>query len=265
MSGRAHAAGIEAPDVGAIATGRGGADAARPLDGLAFQYNPAGLAWQPGLRVTLDGRWAWQQLSFQPAGSDQSVSRQGGSFLVPAGFVSYGFRPQGPVAITAGLGATGPSAIGKSQFPADGPQRYALIDSDYFIAYGSASLAASWRDRVALGLTFQLVHGHAHFSQAVWSGTDAGTDPAFDSLATVDVKNGYTPTAVIGASARVTERISVGASVRPAFTFVGKGTLTTKLPAIAESLGAHQVGDSTEFVVAFPTVVRFGVQGTLGQ
>ena len=40
----AYAAGIEYPDNGTIAIGRGGADAANPDDGLAFQYNPAGLA-----------------------------------------------------------------------------------------------------------------------------------------------------------------------------------------------------------------------------
>jgi len=261
----AQAAGVEAPDVGAVATGRGGANAARPLDGLAFQYNPAGLGWQPGLRVTVDGRWAWQKLSFQPAGSDASVSRGGGAFLVPAGFVSYGFQTRGPISmVTVGVGATGPSAIGKSSFPKDGPQRYALVDADYFIAYGSASIAATFRERIALGVTFQLVHGSAKFSQAVWSGTSAGTDPQLDALAKVDVKNGYTPTAVVGLSGRVTERLSVGASWRPGFSFVGHGTLTTDLPYLAQSLGGRQIGDSTDFVIDFPTVLRFGVEGAFG-
>ena len=258
-------AGLEAPDVGAVATGRGGANAARPLDGLAFQYNPAGLGWQPGLRLTLDGRWAWQKLTFQPMGSDTTVSRGGGAFLVPAAFASYGFRLSGPISlVTVGLGATGPSAIGKSNYPKDGPQRYSLIDADYFIAYGSASVAATWRDRVALGVTFQLVHGTAKFKQAVWSGPSAGTDPQLDAIATVDVKNGWTPTAVFGVSGRVTDRISVGASWRPGFSFVGHGTLTTDLPNLATALQARQIGDATEFVVDFPTVLRFGVEGTLG-
>ena len=45
----ASAAGMEYPDNGTIAIGRGGAHAANPEDGLAFQYNPAGLAWNDKL------------------------------------------------------------------------------------------------------------------------------------------------------------------------------------------------------------------------
>lgn len=265
LGGRALGAGIEAPDLGAVATGRGGANAARPLDGVAFQYNPAGLGWQPGLRLTLDGRWAWQKLTFRPAGSDTTVARSGGAFLVPAAFASYGFRLSGPISlVTVGLGATGPSAVGKSSFPKDGPQRYALIDADYFIAYASGSVAATWRDRIALGVTFQLVHGTAKFSQAVWTGMSAGTEPKLDATATVDVKNGWTPTAVVGISGRATDRISIGASWRPGFSFVGKGTLTTALPMLADALQAEQIGHDTEFVVNFPTVLRLGVEGVLG-
>lgn len=52
----AFAAGIEYPDNGTLAIGRGGAYAANPEDGLAFQYNPAGLAQQRGPRLTLDAR-----------------------------------------------------------------------------------------------------------------------------------------------------------------------------------------------------------------
>jgi long-subunit fatty acid transport protein len=108
-------------------------------------------------------------------------------------------------------------------------------------------------------VTLQLVHGRARFEQAVWSGETAGTDPAFDTRAHVDVTNGFQPTAIVGVTARPTERVSVGLSYRPGLTFQAAGTLTTDLPATGQAIAAHQVGTRTRFVLPLPDVVRAGV------
>jgi long-subunit fatty acid transport protein len=255
-----HAAGVEHPDVGTVALGRGGAYAADPDGGLALQYNPAGLARQEGLRATLDASLAWQHLTFTPADGGPPVSNGAGAFLAPAAVVSWGAGRVGPLAgLAFALGATGPAAIGKLSYPATGAQRYALVSSDTTIVYWSAAVAAAFNRWLAAGVTFQLVKGTARFTQAVWSGDEPGTDPGEDALAHVDVASGFIPTAVLGVTARPTERVAVGASYRPRFTFDASGTLTTDLPAPAHAIGAHQIGTATGFSLPMPDVVRAGV------
>lgn len=255
-----RAAGVEHPDVGTVALGRGGAYAAEPDGGLALEYNPAGFGRQAGLRATVDGSLAWQRLTFAPADGSPPVSNGAGPFRAPAAVVSWGAGALGPLAgLTFALGVAGPSAIGKLAYPADGAQRYALISSDTSIAYWSAAVAAAFNRWLAAGVTLQLVKGTARFTQAVWSGDAAGTNPAEDAIAHVDVTSGFIPTAVLGITARPTDRVAVGVSYRPRFTFDASGTLTTDLPASARAIGAHQVGTDTGFSLPMPDVVRAGV------
>jgi len=267
----AFAAGIEHPDIGTIAIGRGGAYAADPTDGLAMQYNPAGFASQHGLRLTLDANLSFQQLSFAAA-SGGTASNSAGGFLVGAPIVSYGFGPVGPLsALTVAIGFTTPSAIGQESYPgthppamplpaAQDPQRYAIMSTDYFIIYYSAAIAASYKDWLSAGVTLQLVHGSAKFSQAVWSGPYMGTDPAFDAVANVDVSNTVVPTAVFGVTVRPIPKLALGLSYRPRFDFLAHGTLTTDLPPAATALAVTVVGNSTDFFLRFPDVIRLGAQ-----
>ena len=256
----AWAAGVEHPDVGTIALGRGGAYAADPDGGLALVYNPAGLGRQAGLRATLDANLAWQQLTFTPADGSPRVANGAPPFLAPAAVVSYGLGAVGPLAgLTFAVGVAGPSAIGKLEYPAAGAQRYALISSDTQIAYWSAAIAAAFNKWLAAGATFQLVQGTARFTQAVWSGSDVGTDPAADTIAHVDVSSGLIPTAILGVTARPTERVAVGASWRRGFTFDANGTLVTDLPVAAQAIGARQIGTDAGFTLPLPDVVRVGV------
>ena len=163
-----RAAGVEHPDVGTVPLGRGGAYAADPDGGLAIVYNPAGLARQAGLRVTLDASLAWQHLTFTPTMGEPSVSNGAGPFLAPAFAVSYGLGTVGPLAgLTFAAGATGPTAIGKLEYPANGAQRYALVSSDTQIVYWSAAVAAAFNRWLAAGVTLQLVQGRARFVQDV--------------------------------------------------------------------------------------------------
>jgi long-subunit fatty acid transport protein len=271
-SAPAFAAGIEHPDIGTIAIGRGGAYAAAPTDGLAMQYNPAGFASQHGWRLTLDANMSFQQLSFAPALGGDTVSNSAGGFLVGAPIVSYGFGPVGWLSsLTLALGFTTPSAIGKQTYPGSldakmqlpdtqDRQRYALINSDYFIIYYSAAIAASYKDWLSAGVTLQLVHGSAKFAQAVYSGPFVGTEPGYDAIAKVDVSNTIVPTAVFGVTVRPIPKLALGLSYRPGFNFIAHGTLNTDLPTPAIALGVTIVGNSTDFFLRFPDVLRFGAQ-----
>ncbi len=262
----AGAAGIEHPDVGTVAIGRGGAYAADPYDGLALQYNPAGFAAQGGLRLTVDAKLSRQALEFAPASGEPAVENGAAPFFAPGGVISYGMGRVGPLSgLTFALGGVGPSAIGKLSFPTTGAQRYALNSSDYFIAYYSGAVAASYSTWLSAGLTFQLAKGTAKFSQAVWSGNAPGTDPALDAVASVDVASGFIPTGVAGVTVRPLRRLAVGLSYRPRFRFEADGSLTTQLPPAAQALGAHQEGTATGFVVPFPDLIRLGVQYLVGE
>lgn len=264
-SAPAFAAGIEHPDVGTISIGRGGAYAAAPSDGLAMFYNPAGLAPQRGFRLTLDASLSWQGLTFASARGG-TASNTAGGFLVPALGVSYGLGAVGVLPdLTLALGATGPSAIGKESYDPAGPQRYSLISSDYFIAYYSAAVAASFTRWLSGGLTFQLVQGRAKFSQAVWSGPTMDTDPAYDAIANINVTSSLIPTAVFGVTARPTPLLALGLSYRPGFDFLAHGTLTTDIPAgLRDALDIQVTGDQTDFFISFPDVIRLGAQYAFG-
>ncbi len=260
-SSAALAAGIEFPDNGTIATGRGGAWAANPSDGMAFQYNPAGLAQQTGLRLDLGGRFSMLNMTFDstdiPTGP---IDRTGGGYLAPAATISYGLGKLGPLSgLTVALGATGPSSIGHNEFPEAGAQRYALQESNYFIAYYSLGLAAKYGDLVALGVTAQAVHGTAKFSQTVWTGSSPGTDPGDDAGAVIDVASGFIPTGVIGLTVTPIKGLAIGASFRPRIDFVAAGTLTAAFSDFATRAGAQQIGDEAELVLKFPDVYRVGV------
>jgi long-subunit fatty acid transport protein len=259
FTAHAFAAGIEHPDNGAIAIGRGGAMAANPSNGMAFQYNPAGLAQQSGLRIHLDAKLADQKLKFDSA-LGGSAENKGGIFFAPAGALSYGLGEVGPFkALTVALGGTGPSAIGKLDYGTGTPARYALHNSDYFIAYLSGAVAVKYGDYLALGITGQLVQGHAKFAQSIWAGTDPGTDVSEDAVASIDVKSGFIPTGVFGLTLTPIEGMAIGASYRPRIHFEADGTLKAGFSEFARNLGAEQYGDKATLKLAFPDVFRLGV------
>lgn len=264
---QAAAAGMEYPDNGTIAIGRGGAHAANPEDGLAFQYNPAGLAQQLGLRLHLDSRLAWQDTRFTPASGEAPIANSEKPFLAPAGAISYGFGAVGPLsALTVAVGATGPSAIGKSRYPVDGVQRYALDSTDYFIAYYSAALAGEWTRgdfSARLGLTAQLVQGTARFDQAVWSAPGSykqvPADRNGDSQATFNGTSGLIPTFVVGLSISPTRDVDIGLSYRPRIDFDAPGTLDIELAKAASNIGATVEGNTARLQLTLAGVMRAGV------
>ena len=264
---QAWAAGMEYPDNGTIAIGRGGAHAANPEDGLAFQYNPAGLAQQTGLRLHLDSRLAWQATRFTPASGASAVENSEQPFLAPAGALSYGFGAVGPLSnLTIAVGATGPSAIGKSRYPVDGAQRYAIDSTNYFIGYYSAAVAGEWKRgdfSARLGLTGQLVQGTAQFDQAVWSAPGAykqvPADRNGDSQATFTGSSGLIPTFVVGLSISPTRDVDIGISYRPKIEFDAPGTLDIQLAKAASNIGATIAGNDARLQLTLAGMLRAGV------
>jgi len=262
----ALAAGIEYPDNGTIAIGRGGANAANPDDGLAFQYNPAGLAQQRGMRLMMDARLSHQGLTFASSAKGASiVSNSAEPFLGPSGTVSYGIGEIGPLSeLTFAIGATGPSSIGKTTFPMAGAQRYAITSTDYFIGFYSLAVAAGYQDWLRVGITGQLVQGNATFKQAVWSGTGKGPSPdindrTFDANATVQGSSDFIPTFVAGLTVLPHKDWAIGLSYRPKIKFDAPGTLTIAPPDLMKD-AVKQEGNKANLLLNFADTVRLGVQ-----
>ena len=261
----AYAAGIEYPDNGTIAIGRGGADAANPDDGLAFQYNPAGLAQQRGLRLTMDARLSHQGLTFASSQPHAAiVSNTAAPFLGPSGALSYGLGEVGPLSeLTFAIGATGPSSIGKTQFPENGAQRYAITSTDYFIGYYSAAVAAGYSDWLRVGITGQLVKGNAKFAQAVWSGPGKSTNinnTTFDTTAVFEGTSDFTPAMVVGLTVLPHKDWAIGLSYRPKISFNAPGTMTMNAPQTAKDALISTNGNKADLLLSLASTVRLGIQ-----
>lgn len=256
------AAGAEYPDNGTLSIGRGGAWAANPTDGLALTYNPAGLAQQHGLKLTLDARLSQQNVKFTSTSiKGDPVENSAPLFLGPTVALSYGMGALGPLSeATIAAGVNGPSAIGIVKYPNAGVQRYNVNSTDYFIGFYSLAVAAGYGDWLRFGITGQLAHGEATFDQAVYSSaTSSGSDPNDDTIATFSGKNGVQPNAIIGVTVLPTPQIAIGLSWRPSLKFAADGTLKTVAPKWAQE-SSKQVGDEAQLQLTFADVVRLGLQ-----
>jgi len=288
MPGEVYAAGIEYPDNGTVAIGRGGAHAAYPDDGMAFQYNPAGLAQQRGWHLLVDSRLAMQAVRFEPApfacevkdgkkacSQADAIENDAPPFLAPSFALSWGTGPVGPLSsLTLAIAATGPSSIGRLSYPKTGAERYALDQTDYLIAFYSAAVAGGIGDWLRFGVTGQLAHGKARFTQAVWSGFGKQTelkDTSFDSTAEFDGESGLLPTGILGVTWLPGGGFAVGASYRPGLTFDAPGELTVTPPKFAldqgigvanetRADGSRVYAENARLLLNFADLVRLGVR-----
>ena len=126
----AHAGGMEIPDHGTEALGRGGAFTAKADDPSALHHNVAGLAQQRGTRFLLNANIARSSLAFQRAGtypgtpgdpatpwagrSFPRAENQGGLVALPVVAITSDF---GLPWATFALGTFPPSTIGGRVYP----------------------------------------------------------------------------------------------------------------------------------------------------
>ncbi|MFA6033408.1 MAG: outer membrane protein transport protein, partial [Myxococcota bacterium] len=167
----ARAGGFYVGDQGAFATGRAGAFTARADDLSAIYYNPAGLASLRGTRIYLSYRLAYTDMEyirartldwsdaihgvprlveFEPVTLENPVFPLGLMFAISSDFGLDNF--------TFAAGVFGPPAIGASNFPENGPQKYMMVSKDVILLYYTASAAWKYRDVFGIGLSLQLAH-----------------------------------------------------------------------------------------------------------
>lgn len=187
LSRPAAAGGFEYPSNGTRALGRGGAFTVRADDLSAMYFNPAGLAKLHGTHTLLNLNMTWEHIRYRRSPAprwrgecpdptlpecqlpvvDPNDPNSDGFVHFDAVENSAAFFPYGAsfgVATDFGLhdwtfaaGVFGPSAVGKSEFPETGPQRFLFVRKDMLLLYPTVSVAWAYEDIVGVGVSFHLM------------------------------------------------------------------------------------------------------------
>jgi long-chain fatty acid transport protein len=145
------------------------------------------------------------------------------------------------------------------------PARYSLINNDIIIIYPSFSAAFQIHRRFSVGISLQLVVSKFMFRQALYSGlstptTQAGEDPLFDSLVTVNLDGKVNFTGIVGAMFSPLDNLQFGASFRPPIPIRANGTLALELGEAAQGLNSVVTGDQAELKLTLPMELRIGAR-----
>ncbi|MFH2005912.1 MAG: outer membrane protein transport protein [bacterium] len=284
----ARAGGMEWPENGTRAAGRGGAFTAKADDPTAIVLNPAGLGWVKGLQVTFDNSLIQQGLCFQRAGSypgtpgpytyagqpyPEVCRNLQGMFYVPMFAASWDF---GLKNWTFAIGGYGPHAVGRREFPmqvsvtdtegrsvrAPGPTRYDVDAMNVVVIF--FTLAAAYRPVpwLSLGAALQIVYADVDYS--VFVPLDATYDPDGDIRFHIHTK-GVSATGIFSMLAKPWRGLNLGLSVRLPVHVETKGDAWIELPAAYSSVGtaiewlpgSHKAGMGTDLPLALRGGIRY--------
>ncbi|HEY8091258.1 MAG TPA: outer membrane protein transport protein [Polyangiaceae bacterium] len=285
-SSTATAGGLEIPDNGTEALGRGAAFTAKADDGTALEYNVAGFAQQRGTRLLLDTNLWFSSYSFQRAGTYPDdptnpltpwggtpfpkVQNQGGVFVAPFAAFStdFGYFDRWTFAV----GVFGPSSVGNRTYPyslgfAPSPARYDVVQNDVLVAYPTAAVSVRALPWLDVGVALHLVYSSFDISttslaDAVGRGTAAGQcanveyQPC-DARTRVQT-TGLSGTASIGALVRPTRDVVLGLNVRGPADLNTSGNVTTQAPRITPDAGFQP--SHVTFDTKLPAVVHLGAR-----
>jgi long-chain fatty acid transport protein len=278
----ARAGGMEIPENGAQALGRGGAFVAKADDSSAMYLNPAGLARQRGTRAFVGANLFIHSFSFQRNGTyfgDKGSSDYAGSFypqvdevggpsLAPIAAVTTDFESFDR--LTFGVGLLRPSMIGNRTFPlgvanavggqVPSPSRYDAVQQRQRILMPSASAAVRVTKWLDLGVTASFALGSFAETNNWYLATDAAKCPAAETQG-CDVRNeidasGSAFVATLGALVRPSPRLAFGASVRTPASFAAGGTITSYTEGGTKGQAPSAIGVYTKM----PMVARVGVR-----
>jgi long-subunit fatty acid transport protein len=294
----AFAGGLEVPDVGTKALGRGSAFTARADNLSAFKYNAAGLSKLKGVNVLLVGGAMNMNVEFDRAGS--------GGFACPEGFAADGcdpgtqfsnrhFDPQfdpntgdpyetarntgriGPApmlvaqwggvggveGLAIALGFQTPSGFGSATYSDTGAQRYALRGASSLS--GQAGLGVAYRVNryFSIGATFLAAFTKADFHRAarglINSEDMANENPEGDTDFRLTVLDPFSPAASIGVLSNPVDWLEIGANVLTPITVEADGSL--EMISSEETEGMTELaGNGVTYRTKTPWIVRTGIR-----
>lgn len=240
LSGLALAGGYTLVDSGVRAQGRAGAFVAGANDVSAQWYNPAALRNVARPSLSMDGwltqQTAWFEREDIPGVNpfSEAVSEAPPVFEPSGGYVTRlgGLHPSlDRLSVAVGLMVpTGSDYL----WPADGPQRYALISAQIRQIYAGPSVAWEVAPWLAVGASLQYTFLKVDQSLAATlceeGGESCGSDSPIDDVR-LDV-SALDPGKVTwnaGVLLQPVEPLKIGLSVQPGVDFAAKGSTTSTL------------------------------------
>lgn len=271
MPAVASAGGFEIPDTGARALGRGGAMVAGADDLTAMHYNPGALARQRGTTILYNQNLAFHRATFTRAPLTADVWGIEQSFepvkdrrkVFPFGLFAVVASDFGLRNWTFAAGIYGPSAVGRHDYPAYGPQSFQLTRMDVLLAYYNLSAAWKLRDVFGVGLTVQYVDMiQMKYALVVDSRAVDSLNPTPDAESTqleteLDLKDRTAATAQLGVWGRPHPQIEIGLASRivPVFLRPSGGVKVDKPELVTDDI-------SVTMPLVLPASLRGGVRYT---
>ena len=267
----ASAGGFEIPDTGARAAGRGGAFTVGASDLTALHYNPGSLAKFRGTTFLYNHNLVFHNTRFERApltdawGADAGTTFpevSNGRRLFPLGLFAVLATDFGLENWTFAAGVYGPSAVGRHDYPAYGPQSFMLTNMDIVMAYYTLGAAWKLRDVFGIGLTVQYVDMMRMRYGLVTSADAPGTplDPlpreqGSQLVTELDLADRTGATAQLGLWYRPHRRIEIGAATRfiPVFLRPSGSVNVDKEELVSDDVRA-------EMGLTLPVTARAGVR-----
>lgn len=255
----ALAGGYYFSDSGVIATGRGGAWVAGAEGQFAQQYNPAALVRVQAPTITLGWSGVTQSISFTRQDEDGTfadpVENGAPPFSIPeGGFVT----PLGRDFALA-VGFTSPYAP-SSSYPADGPQRYSIVDSGMY--YFSVGPSLAWRPHRMLAVGASVFWQYLELGQSIAITTSGTDDPHGDIGVSARTFQRFVLNGNAGLLFEPHDAVSIGLGAQPALKFHTRGAGTLDFTNNGLALLMNETVYTDEDVTldgTLPWVVRAGV------
>jgi long-chain fatty acid transport protein len=266
-----HAAGFYTTTSGAKALGRGGAYTAGVDDLSAQFHNPAGLVRIGDPQIMLDISWVEATSSFQREGEYTLVGEtesqpfdeakeEGAPFPIPS--LAFGTH-FGLKDWTFAIGFY-PHYAPHQVWPDDGAQRYSLMTSTEWQAYGGPTVAHRFNDwlSIGIGLQWTFLRADREFALSSCIAPTCEDDPKYDIESSVKSLDPFTPSANFGVLLEPSDRMSLGLLVQLPISYSANATVTTHIPD-ANPLGDLVIGndftdDDATLKVDFPLILKAG-------
>jgi long-subunit fatty acid transport protein len=262
-AGPALANGLQLLPGGTESVGRGGAVAARPVDGMALIQNPAGLAFISGQQLMLEVDFPTHHMCVDPYGyygwgvyTDDPARRSEFGDPTATGPNSYARTPlprvcnsgpPGPLPhltwvkkltnrITIGAGFAAPTVVTGMQFGgADGtietpqgprptPTRYSIVKQEAGGLDPVIGAAYRFARSLSLGMSFQVFMIKG--TATAVQNQFGGTNPATDAFVQIESQDYFVPALTFSTHYRPIEALNFMAAFRWIDSFDGSGNVT---------------------------------------
>lgn len=280
-SSKARGGGIEMPDNGTEALGRGGAFAAKADDPTALHHNVGGLAQQRGTRLLVNANLARSSLGFQREGvypgdpNEPSTpwagkpypkaANQGGIFWAPFAAVTSDL---GLHRAAFALGTFAPSSVGGRVYPlyvggAPSPARYDSVGgTSSALLFHTAAAGLRVTDDLDLGVAIHVVQASLQIRTISFMTIGracqdlAREDPTCDARGEASV-DGWSGTGSVGALYRPGGGVSLGMHFRGPVKLAAEGSAAITAPSsVSVSIPETRVAVET----ALPWILRGGIR-----